>query len=174
MNKSILIGNVGNDPVLANTTGTPVCNVSFATHESWTDQTTKQRQEKTEWHRLVLFGQSATNFVQYVKKGRLLSIEGRLQTRRYEGKAFTFNADPKLQQPVMYGDNTQAQVAAKSTEIVVTHWEFEGANPDKSAYAGGGQAFVMTTGPQAAVVVGNSNMPAGTQANLFSTPPDGV
>jgi len=171
MNKSILIGNVGNDPVLANTTGTPVCNVSFATHEHWTDQTTKAKMERTEWHRLVLFGQSATNFVQYVKKGRLLSIEGRLQTRRYEGKAFTFNADAKLQQPIMYGDNTQALVAAKATEIVVTHWEFEGANPDKSAYAADAGQAVVAPGT---AVVGNVNVPAGTQANLFSTPPDGV
>jgi single stranded DNA-binding protein len=168
MNKVILIGHVGNDPVLANTTGTPVCNVSFATHERWTKDNVKQ--EKTEWHRLVLFGTTAQTFVQHVKKGRLLSIEGRIQTMRYEGKAFTYNADVNLQQPIMYGDNVQATVAAKSTEIVVQNWQFQGANPDKSAYAGQVQSQVVVQ--PGAAVVGNANVPA--QQNLFSAPPDGV
>jgi hypothetical protein len=70
----------------------------------------------------------------------------------------------------MYGDNVQATVAAKSTEIVVQNWQFQGANPDKSAYAGQVQSQVVVQ--PGAAVVGNANVPA--QQNLFSAPPDGV
>lgn len=87
VNKVILIGNVGTDPELKYTTnGTGVSNFSVATNETWMDKTTNERQEKTEWHRIVAWGRLAEICNQYLKKGSKVYIEGRLQTRSWEGQ----------------------------------------------------------------------------------------
>ena len=85
INKVILIGNVGGDPetrYLPN--GNAVTNLTLATSDSWRDKQTGQMQERTEWHRISLFGKIAEIAGQYLRKGSKVYIEGRLQTREWE------------------------------------------------------------------------------------------
>ena len=86
MNKVILIGNLGQNPeVKHSASGQAICNLSIATNESWTDKN-GQKQEKTEWHRVVVFGRLAEICGQYLQKGRQAYIEGKLQTRSWQDK----------------------------------------------------------------------------------------
>ena len=86
VNKVILLGNLGRDPETRYTTGgDAVTNLSIATSEQWKDKN-GEKQEKTEWHRVVLFGRTAEIAGEYLKKGRSVFIEGRLQTRKYTDK----------------------------------------------------------------------------------------
>jgi single-strand DNA-binding protein len=86
VNKVILLGRLGQDPELKYTPGgSPVCNFSLATTESWTDKS-GQKQEKTEWHRVVVWGKLAELCNQYLSKGRQAFLEGRLQTRSWDDK----------------------------------------------------------------------------------------
>ncbi|MCF6783840.1 single-stranded DNA-binding protein [Stutzerimonas stutzeri] len=85
VNKVILIGNVGGDPetrYMPN--GNAVTNITLATTDSWKDKQTGQLQERTEWHRVVLFGKVAEIAGEYLRKGSQCYIEGRLQTREWE------------------------------------------------------------------------------------------
>lgn len=85
VNKVILIGNVGQDPdVRRMPSGDAVANVSLATSETWKDKGTGERQERTEWHRVVFFGKLAEIVEQYVRKGSKLYVEGKLRTRKYD------------------------------------------------------------------------------------------
>lgn len=87
INKVILIGNLGADPDTRYTgSGTPICTLSLATSESWTDKQTGQKQERTEWHRVKVFGKLAEICQEYLKKGRQVYIEGSLRTSKYTGK----------------------------------------------------------------------------------------
>ena len=86
VNKVILIGNLGRDPEIRYTRdGTAVANLNVATSESWNDQN-GQRQERTEWHRVVAWGRLAEIAKEYLAKGRQVYIEGKLQTRSWEDK----------------------------------------------------------------------------------------
>ena len=84
MNKVILVGRIGNDPEKrATQTGTTVSNFSIATNETYRDQS-GQTIENTEWHRCVAFGKTADFINSYVKKGRLVYVDGRLRTRKWQ------------------------------------------------------------------------------------------
>lgn len=84
VNKVILIGNLGADPELKYTPSQrPLCNLRIATTEVYKDKS-GQRQEKTEWHRVTVWGDQAENCNKYLSKGRSVYIEGRLQTRSYD------------------------------------------------------------------------------------------
>lgn len=86
VNKVILLGRLGQDPELKYTPGgAAVCNFSMATTEAWTDKQ-GQKQEKTEWHRIVVWGKLAELCNQYLAKGRQAFVEGRLQTRSWDDK----------------------------------------------------------------------------------------
>ena len=86
VNKVILLGNLGRDPETRYTTGgDAVTNLNVATNEQWKDKN-GEKQERTEWHRVVLFGRQAEVAGEYLKKGRSVYIEGRLQTRKYTDK----------------------------------------------------------------------------------------
>ena len=86
VNKVILLGNLGRDPETRYTTGgDAVTNLSIATSEQWKDKN-GEKQERTEWHRVVLFGRQAEIAGEYLKKGRSVYVEGRLQTRKYTDK----------------------------------------------------------------------------------------
>jgi single-strand DNA-binding protein len=86
VNKVIILGRLGQDPELKYTPGgAPVCNFSLATTEAWTDKS-GQKQEKTEWHRIVVWGKLAELCNQYLSKGRQAFVEGRLQTRSWDDK----------------------------------------------------------------------------------------
>lgn len=87
VNKVILLGRLGQDPELKYTpSGAAVCNFSVATSESWTDKNSGQKNEKTEWHRVVVWGKLAELCNQYLSKGRQAFIEGKLQTRAWDDK----------------------------------------------------------------------------------------
>ena len=87
VNKVILVGNLGRDAELKYTpSGAAVSNFSIATSESWKDKNSGERKEKTEWHRIVLWGKTAENLSQYLLKGKQIFVEGRLETRQWEDK----------------------------------------------------------------------------------------
>ncbi|SMN00537.1 Single-stranded DNA-binding protein [uncultured Candidatus Thioglobus sp.] len=88
INKVILVGNLGQDVELKYTgSGDAVANISIATSESWTDKNTGQKQEKTEWHRVVLFRKTAELANQYLHKGSKVYVEGKLQTRKWQDQS---------------------------------------------------------------------------------------
>ena len=87
INKVIIVGNLGADPdSRAMPSGNAVTNISVATSESWNDRDTGEKQEKTEWHRVVFFNRLAEIAAQYLKKGSQVYVEGKLQTRKWEDK----------------------------------------------------------------------------------------
>ncbi len=84
VNKVILIGNLGRDPEIRTTqNGTKVANLNLATSESWRDKSSGERKEKTEWHRVVIFGNLADIAEKYLKKGAKVYVSGSLQTRKW-------------------------------------------------------------------------------------------
>lgn len=87
VNKVILIGNLGANPeVRYMPSGDAVANVRLATSESWKDRNTGETQERTEWHRVVFFGKLAEIVKQYLHKGSKIYVEGKLQTRKWQGQ----------------------------------------------------------------------------------------
>jgi single-strand DNA-binding protein len=86
VNKVILVGNLGRDAELRYTPGgAAVATLNLATTEVWNDRN-NQRQEKTEWHRVVLWGKQAESLQEYLTKGKQIYVEGRLQTRQWDDK----------------------------------------------------------------------------------------
>ncbi len=88
VNKVILVGNLGQDPeVKYMPSGQAVCNISIATTDSWSDKATGEKQERTEWHRVVFFRRLAEIAGEYLRKGSQVYIEGRLQTRKWQDQS---------------------------------------------------------------------------------------
>jgi len=88
VNKVILVGNLGKDPeVRYLPNGGAVANITLATSESWRDKATGEQKEKTEWHRVVLFGKLAEIAGEYLRKGSQVYIEGKLTTRKWADQA---------------------------------------------------------------------------------------
>ncbi len=86
VNRATILGNLGRDPELRFTQGgEPVCNFSVATNEKWKDKS-GELQERTEWHRIVVWGKVAEHCAQYLSKGRSVYIEGQIQTREWDDK----------------------------------------------------------------------------------------
>ncbi len=87
INKVILVGHLGKDPeVRYSPNGGAVANITLATSESWKDKVSGEKQERTEWHRVVFFGRLAEIAGEYLKKGAQIYVEGRLQTRKWQDK----------------------------------------------------------------------------------------
>jgi single-strand DNA-binding protein len=87
VNKVILIGNLGKDPeVRYAPSGSAIANITLATSRSWKDKTSGERQEETEWHRVVFFDKLAEVVGQHLKKGSKVYVEGRLKTRKWADK----------------------------------------------------------------------------------------
>jgi single-strand DNA-binding protein len=87
VNKIILVGRLGRDPEMKYTaSGTPFCRFSMATDEGWTDKGSGEKQERTEWHNIVVWDRLAEICNQYLTKGRMVYIEGSLQTREWDDK----------------------------------------------------------------------------------------
>ncbi|CAC9548703.1 Single-stranded DNA-binding protein [uncultured Gammaproteobacteria bacterium] len=108
INKVILVGNLGAKPeVKYGATGNAVTNLSVATSESWTDKNTGQKQEKTEWHRVSLFGKLAEIAGQYLDKGSKVYVEGKLQTRKWQDQS---GADRYSTEVVVSGFNGTLQM----------------------------------------------------------------
>ena len=117
VNKAIILGNLGKDPELRNTQGgKAVATLRIATNEVWTDQS-GERKERTEWHTVVVWGRQAENCNKYLKKGRSVYVEGRLQTRKWQDKE---GAD------------------RYSTEIVADRVQFVGGGSGGGGGGGGG------------------------------------
>ncbi len=108
VNKVILIGNLGEKPELKySSTNTAITNLSVATSESWTDKNTGQKQEKTEWHRVSVFGKLAEVISNYCDKGSKVYIEGKLQTRKWQDKN---GADRYTTEVIVSGFNSVIQM----------------------------------------------------------------
>ena len=112
LNKVILIGNLGQDPEARFTPqGTAVCNLSVATNESWKDQSGEMK-DRTEWHRVVMYGRMAETATEYMKKGQMVYVEGRLHTREWED---------------------QNQIKRRTTEIRCDNFTMLGKRSDSSS-----------------------------------------
>ncbi|HET6433348.1 single-stranded DNA-binding protein [Dyella sp.] len=118
INKVILVGNLGADPEVRYTSsGTAITSLSVATSESWTDKQSGEKQERTEWHRVKLFGRLAEIAGEYLKKGRQVYIEGSLRTDKYTDKA---------------------GVEKYSTDIVANEMQMLGGGSEGGGMGGGG------------------------------------
>lgn len=119
VNKVILIGHLGADPDMRYTpSGAGVCELRVATSESWKDKN-GQRQERTEWHRVVVWGKTAEICAKYLTKGRQVYVEGRIQTRTYDDKE---------------------GVKRYMTEVIANDVQFLSGGGERGAGAGGGGA----------------------------------
>jgi single-strand DNA-binding protein len=117
VNKVILVGHLGADPDMRYTpSGQGVCELRLATSESWNDKN-GQRQERTEWHRIVVWGKRAEVCSKYLSKGRQVFVEGRIQTRNYDDK-----------------DGNKRYI----TEIIANDVQFLGGGRDGGGGSGGG------------------------------------
>jgi len=164
LNKATLIGHIGADPELkmTNTNGVPVVNLRVATNEGWTDAQ-GQKHENTTWHTVVCYRNLAQVVAQYMKKGRQVYVEGRLQTREYLGKAIDANGNE-----IKYPDGSNVMVKKYATEIVAWNVQFLGANP-MNAYNQGMQAAMAGATPTPPVVNGAAN-PAAAAATFVTAP----
>lgn len=87
VNKAFIVGNLGADPEVRYTeSGTAVANFSVATTDVWKDKNSGERKERTEWHRIVVWGKQGESCGEYLSKGRQVHVEGRLQTREWEDR----------------------------------------------------------------------------------------
>ena len=123
VNKVILIGRLGNDPEVRYTpSGAAVANFNMATNESWTDKN-GQKQERTEWHRIVVWGKIAELCGQYLSKGRQAFIEGRLQTREWNDKEGTkrYTTEIVAQNVQILGGNRGDSAGASNNEFASPH-----------------------------------------------------
>jgi single-strand DNA-binding protein len=118
INKVILVGNLGADPEMRHTGGgTAVTTINIATSESWTDKQSGEKQERTEWHRVKLFGRLAEISGDYLKKGRQVYIEGSLRTDKYTDKS---------------------GVERYSTDVIASEMQMLGGNEGGGSAGGGG------------------------------------
>ena len=128
LNKVILIGNLGRDPeVRYLPSGDAVANFSIATSENWKDRN-GQRQERTEWHNISMFGRLAEIAGQYLKKGSKVYIEGRIQSRKYTGKDGI--------------ERTAYDIVANEMKML------DGRNSGSSPYEGGDQYVAAPSSPR--------------------------
>ena len=118
VNKAILVGNLGSDPEIRSTGGgTPVANFTMATNESFKGRD-GERNDRTEWHRIVAFGKLAEICGQYLKKGKQIYIEGRIQTRQWEDRSGNkrYTTEIICNQMVMLGRAGDAPFPSKSED----------------------------------------------------------
>jgi single-strand DNA-binding protein len=150
INKVILVGNVGRDPEIRSmNSGDRVCNLSLATSERWKDRNTGDQQERTEWHRVVIFDQKLVDVCEkYVKKGSKLFIEGQLQTRKW---------------------TDQQGVEKYSTEVVLQRFRGELTMLDSRDSGGGGYDAEQAGDPgygQSAMATAGGNNGNGSGSDL--------
>ncbi|MCP1314705.1 MULTISPECIES: single-stranded DNA-binding protein [unclassified Halomonas] len=153
INKVILIGNLGQDPEVRFTpSGTAVANLNLATSDTWTDRQSGQRQERTEWHRIVLFNKTAEIAQQYLKKGSKVYIEGRLQTRKWQ--------DQNGQ------DRYSTEIVANDMQMLDGRsGDFQGGGAPQQNYQGGGY---QNGAPQSAPPQNQGYQNAPAQGNQYA------
>jgi single-strand DNA-binding protein len=141
INKVIIIGNLGRDPEVRYTpSGAAVCNISVATTRNWKNRDSGERQEETEWHRVVLYDRLAEIAGEYLKKGRPVYIEGRLKTRKWQDK------DGR--------DNYTTEIVADTMQLLGGREGAGGGAGDdagysRESYEGGGGRSAPASRPQA-------------------------
>ncbi len=130
VNKVILIGNLGRDPEVRYTAnGGAVANLALATTDTWRDKQTGDRQERTEWHRVVMFGRLGEIAGEYLKKGAKVYIEGRLQTRKWQDQ--------------QGGDRYTTEIVANDMQML----DGRGGGTEAFDESGKGPASFMVTDP---------------------------
>ena len=140
VNKVILVGNLGNDPeVRYANNGAAIANLSIATSESWKDKNTGEQQEKTEWHRVVMFNRLGEIAGEYLRKGSKVYIEGKLQTRKWQD---------------------QSGADRYSTEIVASEMQMLDSRGDNMGQGGGG--YQSAPAPRQQNQGGGQQAPAAT------------
>ena len=108
VNKVILVGNLGRDPEIRySQQGNAIVNFSIATSEEWFDKNTNQKQERTEWHRIVVFGKMGETCEKYLSKGRQVYVEGKLRTSSYEKEGQTHYSTDIVASTVQFLGNRQ-------------------------------------------------------------------
>ena len=135
VNKVILVGNLGRDAELRYTPGgAAVATLNMATTEVWNDKS-GQRQEKTEWHRVVLWGKTAESLSEYLTKGKQIYVEGRLQTRQWDDKDGNkrYTTEIRSDRVVLLGGGSGRGEAMSGGSDRSGASDFGGAAPDVSA-----------------------------------------
>lgn len=135
INKVILVGNLGKDPILRYTPdGTPVVNLSIATSNVWKDKNSGERREKTEWHRIVIWRRLAEICNEYLKKGRQVYIEGKLQTRSWEKDGITRYTTEIIASEVVFlgkrSDDPSANISSQEETLPETDGDLDDADLD--------------------------------------------
>ncbi len=139
VNKVILIGNLGKDPEVRYTpSGAAICNVTIATSRQWKDKTSGERQEETEWHRVVFYDRLAEIAGEYLKKGKSVYVEGRLKTRKWTDKEGVDKYTTEIiAQEMRCSAAAKAAAAAAATSMGAAPAP-RSAPPARSAAAGAG------------------------------------
>lgn len=135
VNKVIIVGNLGQDPeVKYMPSGQAVCNISVATTDSWSDKTSGEKQEKTEWHRVVFFRRLAEIAGEYLHKGSQVYIEGRLQTRKWQDQsgAEKYTTEIIANEMQMLGGRSGSGASGGGSDAPPAEDNF-GSTPDKAA-----------------------------------------
>ena len=149
VNKVILIGNLGRDPEIRYAaSGSAICNVTLATSRQWKDRNTGERQEETEWHRVVFYDRLAEVAGEYLKKGSPCYVEGRLKTRKWQDKDGM--------------DRYTTEIVAESMQMLGSRGDAAGGSGYDGGYAG--------RAPQA----GGGNRPAAQQQRQAPAAPAGT
>ncbi len=158
VNKVILVGRLGQNPEVRYTpSGAAVTNFSVATNESWVDKS-GQKQERTEWHKVVVWGKLAELCSQYLAKGRQVYLEGRLQTRQWQDKdgQTKYTTEVQAQTVQFLGGNAGAGAERGNSQ---------GASAGGGAYGGGDQYAPGPSGPHGSMGPGPM---AGAEAPSFT------
>ena len=171
VNKVILIGNLGNDPEVRFTQGgDAVANLSLATHESWRDRTSGEMQERTEWHRIVMFGKLADIAQQYLRKGSKVYIEGRLQTRKWQDQQ---GMDRYTTEVVVDGFSGQMQMLDNRQDTMHSHQAVpQAAASGSPEIADNPSSHQQTTGESTEQP--NTSQKAGGDAGSFDSGDDDI
>ncbi len=137
VNKVIIIGNLGKDPeVKFMPSGEAVANITVATSESWKDKQTGEQKEKTEWHRVVMFGKLAEISGEYLKKGSKVYLEGKLQTRKWTNQQ---GQDQYTTEIVLQGFNGVMQMLDSKPQGQQTPVQRQQVQTNSQGFSSGGQ-----------------------------------
>lgn len=163
VNKVILVGNLGNDPEIRTFgNGGKVANFSLATSENWRDKQSGERREKTEWHRVAVFGEGLVGVVErYVKKGSKLYIEGKLQTRKWQDRDGN--------------DKYTTEIVLQGPGTTLTMLDSPGGQGGGGRSGGGGGGYNQDRGgySQDSVAYGNQGQGGGRQSASAMEGPKG-
>jgi single-strand DNA-binding protein len=171
VNKVILVGRLGQNPEIRYTpAGAAVVNLSIATDDVWVDKS-GQKQEKTEWHRIVVWGKTAENCHKYLAKGRQIYVEGRLQTRQWQDKdgQTKYTTEVHAQMVQFLGSGSQQDRPNAGTREFGGGGDYPMPSGPSEGMSGGGPEYrPLSGGPASSPVSGVQNSQAGP---LGGSPP---